>query len=167
MALSETVDAFLAASRALVGVSARSLVDVGDVTLPQYRALVVIGSRGVVTVSELAERLDIHASTASRLCDRLVRKDLVRRAERDVDRREMEIVLAPKGRRLVGQVMRRRRGDLAAIAQRMSADDLHHALVGLRAFTEAAGETPEAALFGWPEPEGEPATPVSGPQGVT
>ncbi|MFP3900996.1 MAG: MarR family winged helix-turn-helix transcriptional regulator [Acidimicrobiia bacterium] len=135
--------------------SARSLADVEDVTLPQYRALVVIAGQDGVTVRQLAQRLDIHPSTATRLCDRLVRKGLIRRAERDADRREIEIVLAAKGRRLVDRVTERRRDALAAIAQQMSADQLRHAVVGLRAFAEVAGETPEATLFGWPEPAGD------------
>ena len=41
------VDAFVAASRALVAVAARSLADLSDdITLPQYRALVVLRTRG-------------------------------------------------------------------------------------------------------------------------
>jgi DNA-binding MarR family transcriptional regulator len=104
-------------------------------------------------VSELAERLDIHPSTATRLCDRLVRKDLIRRVERSADRRETEIVLTSKGRRLVERVTLRRRRDLAAIAGRMSPNQLRQAVVGLRAFAEAAGEARDAILFGWPEAE--------------
>jgi DNA-binding MarR family transcriptional regulator len=147
----QAVDLFLAASRALVGVSARSLADVDEVTLPQFRALVVIASKENATVSELAERLDIHPSTATRLCDRLVGKGLIRRVERNADRRETEIVLAGKGRRLVERVTSRRRRDLAAIAQRMTTGQLRQAIAGLSAFAMAAGETPEATLFGWPE----------------
>jgi hypothetical protein len=53
------VDAALTASRALVGISARSLAAIeSDVTLPQYRALVVLAERGEQTVSSLAEALD-------------------------------------------------------------------------------------------------------------
>lgn len=155
----QAVDLFLAASRALVGVSARSLADVDEVTLPQFRALMVIATRQNATVSELAERLDIHSSTATRLCDRLVRKGLIRRVERNADRRETEIVLAGKGRRLVERVTARRRRDLAAIAQRMSPGQLRQAIAGLSAFAAAAGETPEGTLFGWPE-----ATPPSAGQ---
>ena len=150
----QAVDRFLAASRALVGVSARSLADVDEVTLPQFRALVVIAGRENATVTELAERLDIHPSTASRLCDRLVRKGLVRRVERHADRRETEIVLAGKGRQLVERVTRRRRRDLAAIVRRMSPAQLRQAIAGLSAFAEAAGEAPDATLFGWPDAEG-------------
>lgn len=158
----QDVDLFLAASRALVGVSARSLAHVDEATLPQFRALVVIAGRENATVSELAERLDIHPSTATRLCDRLVRKGLIRRVERNADRRETEILLASRGRRLVERVTSRRRRDLAAIAQRMSPGQLRQAIAGLGAFAQAAGETPEATLFGWPEATRSSAEQTSG-----
>lgn len=141
----------LLASRALVGVSARSLAGVDEVTLPQFRALVVLAGRGTVTVTGLAELLDIHPSTATRLCDRLVRKQLIRRTERSADRREVELALLAKGRRLVDRVHRRRRRDLARISARMSPAERRDAIAGLEAFTRAAGETPEATLFAWPE----------------
>src|SRR5215218_8058102 len=80
------VDALLDASRALVGVAARSLADVEDVTVPQFRALVLISSRARTTVSDLATALGIHPTSASRLCDRLVRKRLVNRVEGVDDR---------------------------------------------------------------------------------
>lgn len=149
--LDQSVDVLLAVSRALVGISARSLADVDDVTLPQFRALVVLAGSKDVTVSTLAERLDIHPSTATRLCDRLVRKGLIRRGEHHRDRREIEVVLSSEGRQLIDHVTRRRRRELARIAQRMPEAKLRHAVTGLRAFAEAAGETPEATLFGWPE----------------
>ena len=60
------VDAVLSASRVLVAVAARSLADAGeDVTLTQYRSLVVLASRGPQTVAELAELLAVTPPTAS------------------------------------------------------------------------------------------------------
>ena len=53
----------LVASRALVGVAARSLAGVDDITLPQFRALVVLTGGIPVTVGDLATTLDIHRST--------------------------------------------------------------------------------------------------------
>ncbi|MGH3283480.1 MAG: MarR family winged helix-turn-helix transcriptional regulator [Streptosporangiaceae bacterium] len=71
----ELVDTVLAASRALVAVAARSLAAAGDeVTLPQYRALVVLAARGPQGTAELAAALAVNPSTATRMCDRLVRK---------------------------------------------------------------------------------------------
>ena len=65
----------LSASRVLVAIAARSLADAGDeVTLTQYRSLVVLASRGPQTMATLAEAVAVTAPTASRLCDRLVKK---------------------------------------------------------------------------------------------
>src|ERR1700758_5540342 len=76
----ELVDTVLAASRALVAVAARSLAAAGDeVTLPQYRALVVLAARGPQGTAELAAALAVNPSTVTRMCDRLVRRGLVRR----------------------------------------------------------------------------------------
>ncbi len=48
----------ITATRALVGVAARSLAEVNDdVTLPQYRVLVLLDGRGPQTMGELAEAL--------------------------------------------------------------------------------------------------------------
>src|SRR5215475_3646406 len=88
------VDAVLRASRVLVAVAARSLAAIDhDVTLPQYRALVVLGSRGPQRPTELAEALAVHPSTVTRLCDRLVAKRLVHRGESPANRREVSIRL--------------------------------------------------------------------------
>ncbi|CAN5901461.1 MarR family transcriptional regulator [soil metagenome] len=156
----DAVDALLCASRALVGLAARSLASVDEVTLPQFRALVVLELAGSLTVGELAERLAIHPSSATRLCDRMVAKDLIRRFERSGDRRGVDIVLADRGRRLVEEVTVTRRRDLTAIARRMSEPELRQAISALNAFAQAAGEIPEASLFGWPEPA---PTPAPGP----
>src|SRR4051794_17698243 len=73
--LDAVTDAVLLASRVLVAVAARSLAEVtDDVTLPQFRALVVLASQGPQLIGSLAEQLDVNPSTASRLSERLVRK---------------------------------------------------------------------------------------------
>ena len=48
-----------------------------DVTLPQFRSLVVLATAGPQTVSALADRLAVHASTMTRMCNRLVTRGLV------------------------------------------------------------------------------------------
>lgn len=146
----EATDALLHASRALVAVAARSLAGVDEVTLPQFRALVVLTRPAAVTVGDLAEALDVHPSTATRLCDRLERKRLVRRYPgMSTDRRETTVSLTARGRRLVGRVTDRRRRDLAAIATAMRPEDRTHAIIGLTSFADAAGELPGLDPFGW------------------
>jgi DNA-binding MarR family transcriptional regulator len=143
-------EALLLASRALMGVAARSLADVDDITLPQYRALVVLTRPTPVTVGDLAVALDIHPSTATRLCDRIERKGLVRRRPGvSPDRRETPISLTAKGRRLVERVTDHRRRDLAMIASSMSPEDRERTIRGLTSFAVAAGEHPGVDQFGW------------------
>jgi hypothetical protein len=60
---SRVADALLLASRALVAIAARSLAQEVDITRPQYRALVVVGSRPATTMSEFGTALDIHTTT--------------------------------------------------------------------------------------------------------
>ena len=148
------VDALLLASRALVGIAARSLADL-DVTLQQFRALVVIGSAARTTVSDLAAVLGTHPTSVTRLCDRLVRKRLLRRSEGVSDRREVDLVLTASGRRLLEGVTARRRADLAAITAGMAPGEADAAVTALRAFAAAAHDVVGPVdLFGWQAEEG-------------
>jgi DNA-binding MarR family transcriptional regulator len=148
-------EALLVASRVLVGVAARSLAGVDDITLPQFRALVVLTRPATVTVGDLAFLLDSHPSTATRLCDRLERKGLVRRRPGvSPDRRETPVNLTAKGRRLVERVTDRRRRDLRAIASSMSPEDRERAIRGLTSFAVAAGELSGVDQFGWTDSVG-------------
>ena len=146
----------LTASRALVGVAARSLASPRrrDVTLPQYRALVVLAARGPAAGSgDLAEALGVHPSTATRLCDRLVDRRLVRAGRATAsNRRETTISLvrrrADAWSTRVTDVRRGARS--AAIVERIPADCAAPAVAALAAFAEAAGEPPpEAWTLGW------------------
>jgi len=151
------VDAVLSASRSLIAVATVSLgAAAEETTLAQYRALVVLASRGPQRLVDLSGALDVAPSTAGRMCDRLVRKGLARRHRDRSDRRAVLVAITPGGRAVVDQATARRRELIAGIlallpdhVQRMVAD-------GLRAFAEAAGEIPDSQ---WP------AGPAAGPAG--
>ena len=92
------VDAVLTASRTLVAVATRSLgAAAEDTTIAQYRALVVLASRGPQRMVDLAAALDVTPSTAGRMCDRLLRKGLIRRHRARADRREVQVSITPAG----------------------------------------------------------------------
>jgi DNA-binding MarR family transcriptional regulator len=149
--LDDITDAVLVASRALVGVAARSLAAVEhEVTLPQFRALVVLASRGPVNSGALADELAVHPSTGTRLCDRLVAKGLVTRDHHPDNRREVVVTITPKGRTIVDDVTVARRREIATIVRRVPSE-LRPAMVdALQAFAEAAGEVPEQSWsLGW------------------
>jgi len=138
-------DATLAASRALLGVVARSVVATLDVvSLPQFRVLVVLSSAGPTRMGAVAERMGVIPSTFSRFIDRMVAGGWVERSASPDSRREVLLELTESGRRLVDDVTERRRSDIFAILSTMTPDQraaLQHAL---QAFADAAGE-PQAA----------------------
>jgi DNA-binding MarR family transcriptional regulator len=147
------VDAFIAASRALVAVAARSLADLGEeVTLPQYRALVVLRTRGPQRAADLADLLDVTPSTASRMIERLVRKHLVRRVRAKDDRRTVRVHLSEAGQTVVSEVTDRRRAEIERILEQMPLRGRKALTSALRAFADAAGEAPEQDwALGWDE----------------
>lgn len=137
------VEAVLGASRVLVAVAARSLADVAEeVTLQQYRALVVLASKGPQRVLSLAEALSVTPSTATRMCDRLVRKGLVRRRTSRTDRREVRLTLTATGQSLVDEVTSRRRAEISQILSKIPLNE-QEAIVDLfDKLAAAAGEVP-------------------------
>ncbi|MDQ4132737.1 MAG: MarR family transcriptional regulator [Actinomycetota bacterium] len=148
--LTAVADAVLVASRVLVAVAAQSLADLDDMTLPQYRSLVVLASRGPQNLSSLADILAVNPSTATRVTDRLVQRGLVRRDTSAQSRREIVLEVTPAGREVVQTVTRRRRAALARIVRRLSEAQRSQLVEALTAFGEAAGEVPEQAWsLGW------------------
>jgi DNA-binding MarR family transcriptional regulator len=145
----EVASAVLTASRALMGIAVRSIAVVEDeVTLVQYRALVLLTSRGDQNVSDLAEALGVHPSTATRLCDRLVAKDLVERATSTESRREIVLSVTPTGRAVVRAVSARRRKEVTRIIERLPRDERQRLRTVFGVFAEAAGEV-EFPDDGW------------------
>lgn len=159
----DLVEAFLSASRALVAVAARSLAHGdADITLPQHRCLVLLAARGPQRVSDLAELLGVNGSTATRHCDRLQRRGLVRRERSADDRRAVCVSLTDAGVHLVRKVTRARRREITAILATMPAQSRRPLLVALRSFADAAGEVPDQSWsLGW----GNPTPPTARPHG--
>jgi DNA-binding MarR family transcriptional regulator len=165
----DAVQALMLASRAFVGLTARSLAGLdGDVTLPQFRARVVLAVRGPQRSVDIAEELQVNPSTGTRMCDRLVRKGLVRRIRSASDRRVVRLRLTRAGHDIVEQVITRRRAELERLVAETA--ELWQPVVtqALRAFAEAAGEPDEQDWWlGWaahaadadddPEPQADPA----------
>ncbi|MFJ8932843.1 MULTISPECIES: MarR family winged helix-turn-helix transcriptional regulator [unclassified Streptomyces] len=133
--------AVLTASRVLVAVSARSLAEVEDrVTLPQFRMLVVLSSRGATKLVVLAEQLGVAPSTAMRMVDRLIAAGLADRQTNPDDRRENLLRLTDEGRRTVENVTARRRGEIASIVERLAPQQRTALVDALTDFNHVGGE---------------------------
>jgi len=139
--------AVLTASRLLVAVSARSLAHVEDrVTLPQFRMLVVLSTRGTTKLVTLAELLHVAPSTAMRMLDRLITAGLADRKTNPDNRRETLLRLTDEGHRTVENVTARRREEITSIVQRLAPHQRTALINALTDFNEAGGESPAPLL---------------------
>ena len=137
----DLVEALLSISRLVMGVAARSLAGLdAEVTLPQFRALMVIASRGPQRVADISSELGVSPSTGTRMCERLVRKGLMCRERPPDNRREVHVSLTDAGVGIVADVTRLRRAELSRIAEAVPAM-WHAPAVGvLQALASAGGE---------------------------
>jgi len=152
------VDAVLTASRALVAVATMSLgAAAEDTTIAQYRALVVLASRGPQRMVDLAAALGVTPSTAGRMCDRLVRKGLTRRQRARADRRAVRVSTTAAGLQVVNQATARRRELIAGVLGKLPAQQQTAIADALQVFARAAGEIPDSL---WPADPADPAGPA-------
>jgi DNA-binding MarR family transcriptional regulator len=146
------VDAVLLASRALVGIAAASIAEVDNlVTVPQFRVIVMLYTRGPLNLAAVAAGLDVNPSNASRTCDRLANAGLLERRDSPEDRRNVTLTLTAAGRRLVERVTKHRRVAIERVLRKMSASERGRLTKALEAFTEAAGEPSDGNVLtlGW------------------
>jgi len=138
------VDEVLTATRALIALSTRSLGALAhDLSAAQYRALVVLASRGPQRMIDLAHLLGVEPSSLGRMCERLVRKGFVRRRRSRSDRRIVVASLSAEGRRVLDEATAARRAVIREALAVLSVEQQHAAAVALRALSRAAGEIPD------------------------
>ncbi len=143
-------EALLTASRLLVGISGRSIARVDEtLTIPQFRVLVTLSHQGSINLATLAGLLEVKPSAAGRMVDRLVGAGLIERSPHPTSRRELLVLVSPRGRKVVREVMLRRRKEIAAIVEKMPTTERRGLARGLTAFTVAGGE-PSVFLDGEP-----------------
>ncbi|MDR3651107.1 MAG: MarR family transcriptional regulator [Acidimicrobiales bacterium] len=140
----EVIGAIILASRVMVAIAVRTLAGNPDeVTLPQYRTLVVLTFGGPRRLADLAEALSVSPSTATRMCDRLVRKNLVSRTRDELDRREVKLTITPLGRKVVSDVIDRRRAEVRELLGAIPVALRRQLVSSLTLLATAAGEAPE------------------------
>jgi DNA-binding MarR family transcriptional regulator len=139
--LAGQTEAVLQASRALVAIAASSIAEVADVvTVPQFRVLVMVYTRGPMNLAAVAADLDVNPSNASRTCDKLINAGLLDRRVSAHDRRHITLTLTTAGRRLVDKVTKRRRSAIEKVLRVMSPTQRDALAESLSDFADAAGE---------------------------
>src|SRR3954451_18607640 len=106
----ELADALLVSTQSLMAMAiwtaGRAPV---PVTVVQYRVLLLLEEAGTLSVNDVAGRLGVDQSTASRHCTRLAGLGLVRRTQASHARRAAELRLTGAGRHEVQAVREARR----------------------------------------------------------
>lgn len=144
----QAADAALTASRALMGVVARSVAGALEVvTLPQFRVLVVLDNLGSVRMGVLGEAIGARPSTLSRAVDRIVEGGWVKRTAGPASRREIFIELTPSGQDLVTHALEQRRDNIAQILAALSPDEQSSIVTAFQLFAGAAGEASSKDLL--------------------
>jgi DNA-binding MarR family transcriptional regulator len=142
------LDALMRVSRVVTAVVAGSLLATDErITFPQLRGLVLVASRRATSTTTLADALDVHPSTASRLAERLVAAGLLHRTPSSDDRRQVSLDLTHEGRTLLAAIMEHRRTAFRDLLQQLSPDDRAKLAEGLSALADVAGEPPEPLVL--------------------
>jgi DNA-binding MarR family transcriptional regulator len=110
--------AFEVATRDLVGIALRSVEEV-EVSLPQFRLLLVLQEFGPSSSTECAKALGVVGSSVTRLADRLHATGHLVRGADPANRSVVTLELTAQGRKLVRQVTTRRRRDLSRALDRI------------------------------------------------
>ncbi len=128
-------------TRAMVGLTMRS-VDVlgGEVSLPQFRLLLVLSGLGRVPSSRLAVEMGIGASSITRLADKLEGAGLLTRGSDPRSRSVVTLEVTPAGVELVARVVARRQELLAQVLSRLTSRERAEVSRVARRFADLAGD---------------------------
>lgn len=111
----------------------------------QIWALGIINERPGLGVSELAEAMDVHQSTASNLVRGLVARDLVRSDRSGADRRVASLTIRPAGRAVLRRLPGPFSGVLPAALQSLDAPTLRRLEKELGVLVRVLGPDAKAA----------------------
>lgn len=143
--LGPMVASLTAVGNVLVGLTVRALDQQETaVTMQQFRVMTLLAA-APLSVVNIAKHLGVQSSTATRMSDRLVRKQLIRREERLDDRRITWAVLTPTGRDFVDTVLDHQHEAITALVQAVSDHITPDTPVLLRAIAAAGGCWPPPA----------------------
>ena len=117
--------------------SLEALASLG-LTMTQLRVLLSLRAEGGLSAGVLAEMLSVAPSTLTRIMDRLVRSQLVKREPSERDRRLVRHFLTSSGLRTVEEVERAGRTRTNLILEHLSPEQLERLVLALRDLNAAA-----------------------------
>jgi len=126
------------ASLALLELTLKALSASRRLSVLQLRTLLAVDEHGPLKLADVAAMLDLSTPSASRLVTRLVEDGLMLRNTPSHDRRQVQLVVSAKGRRLLTSLRGRRQREIGGVLDAMPSDDRKALIQGLAAFAAAA-----------------------------
>jgi DNA-binding MarR family transcriptional regulator len=130
----------------------------GALSLVHLNVLTLLEVEGSISMSELAQRLDVSVASVTGVVDRMEKRGLVERRRDANDRRVVLVHPGPGAKAVVGAVDERRRFGLAKLLTRLTDDELRGLLVGHRALHRARLEHAAARAADGSAAESQPST---------
>lgn len=109
----------------------------GALSLVHLNVLMLLRARGPLTMTHLAELLDVSVASATGIVDRMEKKGVVERRRIEEDRRVVEVIVKEGGEQMFSAMQAERQIRLSRLLAEIKDDDLAALLQGLRAFREA------------------------------
>jgi DNA-binding MarR family transcriptional regulator len=130
----------LALARLVMDVSIRATAELETPSPVQLRALTALRKLGEANLAQLSEDMGVTVSTTSRLVDRLVGADWVRREPSPNNRREISLTLSAPGKRLLRRFDERRVELLRECLHRLPGERQQWVIVALAELTGVAAD---------------------------
>jgi DNA-binding MarR family transcriptional regulator len=115
----------------------------GSLSLVHLHVLTVLEARGPLSMTKLAEELDVSVASLTGIVDRMASRGLVERQREPDDRRVIVVHPTEAGGAVFSEMAAERRRHLEPLLDRMTDDELESFLVGLRALRRVRSEMAE------------------------
>jgi DNA-binding MarR family transcriptional regulator len=109
----------------------------GSLSIVHLNLLMLLRFNGPLTMSRLAELLDVSVASATGIVDRMEKKGVIERRRNDHDRRVVEVHVSEQGQQVFTAMQAERQGHMTRMLSYVSDKDLRSLLTGLRAVREA------------------------------
>ena len=116
----------------------------GSLSLIHLNVLTLLEAEGSLSMSRLAEALDVSVASTTGIVDRMEKRGLVERRHDLADRRVVLVHPAERGLQVFVEIDKRRRLGLEMLLNKLSDDELAGLLAGHRALRAARAEMAKA-----------------------
>ena len=112
----------------------------GSLSIIQLHVLTILEGEGPVSMSRLAESLDVSVASATGIVDRMEQRGLVERRHDAKDRRVVLVHPTRAGEAVFTELAHHRRTMLREVLSRLTNEELKACLIGMRAMARARAE---------------------------